>query len=356
MVPQFDLPTFAREIVRLLGDDDARLAMGRAGASIVKREFSFRKYVYDLLMLADASVRRTSVIVPNFNYCRYLAERLDSITKQTITPYEVIVLDDASTDGSVDWLSDNLERICPDAELISNEVRSGSVFAQWLTGIRRARGDYVWIAEADDLAEPEFLAEALRGFDHPNVVMSYCQSKQMAPDGAILCDDYLDYVRDVSATKWTTAYVNDGLDEIVTALSVKNTIPNVSGVVFKRDVLLEVLESMLPELKTYRVAGDWIAYIEMLQRGRIAFSPKPLNLHRRHPSSVTLGSFNSSQLSEIMRVQKMVRTTFKPPACYIEKAHAYAEVLFKQFGLVNSDTPTISHHPELRSFQNHETA
>ena len=356
LVPQFDLPAFAREIMRLLGDNGARLAMGRAGAAIVKREFSFRKYVYDLLALADAPVRRTSVIVPNFNYCRYLAERLDSITKQTVAPYEVIVLDDASTDRSVDWLSDNLERVCPDAELISNKVRSGSVFAQWLAGIRRARGDYVWIAEADDLAEPEFLAEALRGFDQPDVVMSYCQSKQMGPDGAILCDDYLDYVSDLSTTKWTTAYVNDGLDEIVTALSVKNTIPNVSGVIFKRDVLLEVLESMLSELKTYRVAGDWIAYVEMLRRGRIAFSPKPLNLHRRHPSSVTLGSFNSSQLSEIMRVQKMVRTKFKPPACYVEKAHAYAEVLFKQFGLVNPDTPTISHHPQLHSLlQSHET-
>ena len=116
------------------------------------------------------------------------------------------------------------------------------------SGSRRLRVD----RRGHDLAEPDFLAEALRGFDHPNVVMSYCQSKQMAPDGAILCDDYLNYVRDVSATKWTTAYVNDGLDEIVTALSVKNTIPNVSGVVFKREVLLQVLESMLPELKTYR--------------------------------------------------------------------------------------------------------
>jgi hypothetical protein len=57
-----------------------------------------------------------------------------------------------------------------------------------------------------------------------------------------------------------------------------------------------------------------------------------------------------------MRVQKIVRTKFKPPACYIEKAHLYAEVLFKQFGLVNSDTPNISHHPLLRSFQSHETA
>ena len=52
----------------------------------------------------------------------------------------------------------------------------------------------------------------------------------------------------------------------------------------------------------------------------------------------------------------MVRTKYKPPACYIEKAQSYAEALFKQFGLVNSDTPTISHHPELRSFQSHETA
>ena len=166
-----------------------------------------------------------------------------------------------------------------------------------------------------------------------------------------------DYVSDVSKTNWTAAYINDGLTEIVTALSVKNTIPNVSGVVFKRDVLLEVLESMLQDLKTYRVAGDWIAYIEVLRRGRIAFCPKPLNLHRRHPSSVTLGSFNFSQLSEIMRVQKMVRTTFKPPSSYVEKARAYAELLFKQFGLVNPDTPTISHHPQLHSLlQTRETS
>jgi glycosyltransferase involved in cell wall biosynthesis len=347
LVPQFDLPTFAREIVRLLDHNSSRLAIGRA---IVKHEFSFRKYIYDLLLLADARVRRTSVIVPNFNYCRYLAERLDSITKQTVAPYEVIVLDDASNDGSLDWLSNNLEQVCPDAQLINNEVRSGSVFAQWLVGVRRARGDYVWIAEADDLAESEFLAEALRGFDHSNVVMSYCQSKQIGPDGAILCGNYLEYVRDVSATKWTAAYVNDGLDEILTGLSVKNTIPNVSGVIFKRDVLLDVLECMLSELKTYRVAGDWRAYVEILRRGRLAFSPKPLNLHRRHSSSVTLGSFNSSQLSEILRVQKMVQAKFNPPACYVEKARAYAEALFNQFGLVNPDTPTISHHPEFRSF------
>jgi glycosyltransferase involved in cell wall biosynthesis len=345
LVSAFDTSAFARELVLSL----ERVRVGHIDSSIIKRDFSFRKYVYDLLAIAEFPIKRVSVVVPNYNYCRYLAARLESIERQTVSPYEIIVLDDASTDGSSAWLSDHLDLICPTAELVKNERNSGSTFAQWLAGVQRARGDYVWIAEADDLAEPEFLAETLRGFDKPGVVLSYCQSKQMGPDGEILCDDYLEYVRDISPTKWRQEYTNEGLDEIVTALSVKNTIPNVSGVVFKRDILLDALERLLPNLKTFRVAGDWIVYIEMLRRGRIAFSPKALNLHRRHASSVTLGSFDASHLREILLVQQMVRADFSLPASYVRKATSYSETLFKQFGLDSPEAPSISQHQELRS-------
>ena len=146
---------------------------------MIKREFSFRKYVYDLLAVAQIPVKRVSIIVPNYNYCRYLEARLQSLSNQTIAPYEIIVLDDVSTDNSREWLDENLERICPGAESFYNERNSGSAFGQWLAGVRRARGDYVWIAEADDIAEPEFLADVLAKFDEPNVVLSFCQSKQM---------------------------------------------------------------------------------------------------------------------------------------------------------------------------------
>jgi FkbM family methyltransferase len=343
----FDTDAFAQELKRLLRNEIERSAMGRAGSDLVKNEFSFRKYVYDLMTIARIPVKRVSIIVPNYNYCRYLEARLRSISNQTIPPYEVIVIDDASTDKSREWLDENLEKICPGAELFYNEKNSGSAFIQWLSGVRRARGEYVWIAEADDVADPNFLSEVLAKFDDPDVVLSFCQSKQMDSHGQILCNHYLNYVKDISPTKWTEPYVNIGVDEIISALSVKNTIPNVSAVVFKRDVLLPVLEAKLAELMQFRVAGDWITYIEVLRRGNIAFSPRSLNLHRRHMSGITMSSFDFSQLREIMSVQQRVREEFKPPDAIVDLAASYSEKLFEQFGLASTDVRSVRQHPEL---------
>ena len=349
LVPAFDTASFADAVRTLIADGTDRHRTGSAGRALVTREFSFQKYAYDLATLARVPVKRTSVIIPSFNYVQYLEARLGSIAGQTLAPYEVIVLDDASTDGSVEWLHDNVHRICPNAELLVNERNSGSVFRQWLAGVERARGDYIWIAEADDLADPEFLDEVLRAFDDPDVVMSFCQSRQMASDGKILCDSYLDYVADVSSTKWTTSYVNRGVDEILTALSIKNTIPNVSAVVFRREALRAALKAKIQNLHALRVAGDWVTYIEVLQHGKIAFSPRSLNSHRRHSSSVTLSSFNLSQLREIMSVQQMVRDRFPVPELVTRAAEIYAEQLFQQFGLATDQMASIHLHPELTS-------
>jgi hypothetical protein len=187
----------------------------------------------------------------------------------------------------------------------------------------------------------------LRAFDDPEVVMSFCQSRQMASDGTILCDSYIDYVADISSNKWKTSYVNGGVDEILNALSIKNTIPNVSAVVFRRDVLRAALQAKIEHLHALRVAGDWVTYIEVLQHGKISFSPRPLNSHRRHSSSVTLSSFNLSQLREIMSVQQMVRERFPVPESTSRAAEGYAERLFQQFGLATEKMASIRLHPEL---------
>ena len=99
---------------------------------------------------------KVSVIVPNYNYEQYLPERIDSILNQTYTDFELILLDDASTDGSatlIEKYKDNPHV----SHVVINEENSGSPFRQWMKGIVLARGEWVWIAEADDLCEPAFL-------------------------------------------------------------------------------------------------------------------------------------------------------------------------------------------------------
>ncbi len=351
LIPAFDTHAYAEEIINLLEQPELLNAKGAKGRGIIAGEFSFRHYLFDLLNLVGSPVKRISVVVPNYNYARYLSERISSIVQQTYPIYEIIILDDASTDGSVELL----EKILPTQEVdftfIPGESNSGNPFIQWLKGIEQAQGDYIWIAEADDLSSPGFLEEVMKPFSDPQVVLSYCQSKQITSSGDIMCNHYLDYVADISPTKWLTYYTIEGMEEIKSALAIKNTIPNVSAVVFEKKRLLQVLRKNIAEITKYRVAGDWLTYLLVLQEGKISFSPESFNSHRRHQESITLGSFNISQLKEILSVQERARNTFHPVDEIVKKAHAYAQQLYEDFGLADDAAPEFSNNPELDSYR-----
>jgi glycosyltransferase involved in cell wall biosynthesis/GT2 family glycosyltransferase len=324
----------AERIEALLDDETLRSALGAAGRRRMITDFSFRRYAHDILKLLDPTHQRISVVAPNYNYARYLPERLSSIDAQTVAPYELIILDDASKDDSVTVVESLLPILATPAELIVNAVNSGSVFRQWRRGVEKAQGELVWIAEVDDLSDPGFLAEAQRPFiEDSSVVLSFTQSKMIDEKGKVVGPDYLDYVQDVDPARWRQAYVADGLDEIRLALAIKNTIPNVSGVLFRRDALRRVLSEAFDAISSFRIAGDWATYVKLLEQGRIAFSPKALNLHRRHSSSVTISAFDESQLREIMAMQERVRRDHGVDERTHSMADAYVAALAVQFSL-----------------------
>lgn len=349
LVAPFDADAFADAVERLLGDAALAARLGGHGAHRVREEFSFRRYVLDLASWLHLGLLRVSVIVPNYNYAQYLKDRLASIGYQSHPVYEMIVLDDASTDDSVAVIEQTIGRGTVDARVVVNSKNSGSVFKQWQKGVELATGDLVWIAEADDLADPGFLAETAAAFADPAVVMSYCQSRQMSSDGTVLCEHYLDYTADISPEKWTRAYVAEGVDEIRTALAVKNTVPNVSAVVFRRAALVAALDECASRLQQLKVAGDWLVYVSVLNRGRIAFTPAPLNSHRRHQGSVTLANFNLMQLHEIVSMQQEIRRRFATSAEVHRRAAKYAQQLFEQFGLQEGPVRRVEEHPLLAS-------
>jgi len=99
---------------------------------------------------------KVSVIVPNYNHAPYLRQRIESILNQTYQDFEVILLDDCSTDNSRDILN-NYRNQSKVSHCIFNAVNGKSAFQQWQKGVQLAKGEYIWIAESDDWAEPEFL-------------------------------------------------------------------------------------------------------------------------------------------------------------------------------------------------------
>jgi hypothetical protein len=123
-------------------------------------------------------------------------------------------------------------------------------------------------------------------------------------------------------------------------MAVKNTIPNVSAVVFRRDALLQALAGDCEQIAQFRIAGDWLTYLRLLERGSVAFEPAALNKHRRHASGVTLGAHHSPHLREVLRVQKIARERYRVAEAE-QPAWDYADRLYRQFGLSTRDAPTL---------------
>jgi len=216
-----------------------------------------------------------SIIVPNYNHARHLEKRLESIIVQNFQDFELILLDDASTDNSLSILGEYRHHHKVSHFLV-NEINSGSPFRQWKKGIDLAQGKYIWIAESDDWADDRYLEEMICLLEkYPQSVLSYCQSTVRSEDGDFLHEN-LWWTDDLDSSRWRGSFNNSGRDEIENYLSIKNTIPNASAVVFKK----ETLNWIDWESDELNMLGDWLLWIKLLQHGNISYTPECLNHFR----------------------------------------------------------------------------
>lgn len=229
------------------------------------------------------AVPHVSVIVPNYNHARFLAKRMESVLSQTLQDFEVIVLDDASTDDSREVIRAFADD--PRVRVISNQENSGSTFKQWNKGMREARGEYMWIAESDDYADLRLLETLLcRLEEQPNAGMAYCQScivdEHSTPQG-VLEETDMD-LRHLGGDRWLHDYVGSGSDECLRFLLYHNTIANASAVVFRRSLAEKV--GFADE--SFKICGDWLFWAGMMLETDVAFVAQPLNYFRRHGTTV----------------------------------------------------------------------
>lgn len=239
-----------------------------------------------------------SVIVPNYNHARFLGERIDSILGQTFQDFEVILLDDCSTDDSVSVLKAYSQH--PQVRhVIVNERNTGSACKQWDRGIRLAAGEFIWIAESDDLAEPRLL-EVLVGLlrRNPEAVLAYTKSTFIDEHGMPLPDPGVGAMNvDGASCKDFTISAQDML---MRHLRHFNAIPNASAVIFRR---CAALATEMPA--GYRFCGDWLFWARLLARGDVAYTAEPLNYFRCHTNTTrAAGSIQATRqrAAEALRV------------------------------------------------------
>lgn len=215
-----------------------------------------------------------SVIVPNYNHAAFLKQRIDSILRQTYQDFELILLDDCSTDGS----REVMEKYRNDphvSHIVYGESNSGSAFRQWDKGISLATGEWIWVAESDDYAEPTFLERLMSEAAHiPDCVLAYSATFWVDQQGNKL---------------WETPHsdkvnIYSGTDFIRQKLAVCNSIANVSECIFRRDKFRP------PESYRYEkmhLCGDWFFYVLLAEHGAVVEVEEPLSYYRQHNSNIS---------------------------------------------------------------------
>ena len=235
-----------------------------------------------------------SVIVPNYNHKPYLKDRLESIFNQGYQDYEVILLDDCSTDDSEKLLLEYTKH--PKVSICEiNKSNFGSPFRQWKKGIDLAKGDYIWIAESDDFCQASFLETLIKPFSNPKVVLVYCQSKIIDGQGNIVSHDNLKWTNDIDSFRWSADYTSSGIDECAEYLSIKNTIPNASAVLFKKDIM----DKIEWDIDKFKMTGDWMLWVKLLMNGDVAYVSDPLNYFRNSPNNTRI---HNTKRKKIVRI------------------------------------------------------
>lgn len=257
---------------------------------------------------------KVSIIVPNYNHARFLPKRIDSILVQTFQNFELILLDDCSTDDSrsilSEYASDSRDsRI----RLEFNTENSGSPFKQWNKGVRLALGEYVWIAESDDYADPRFLERLVAVLDaDPGNAFVYCRSWQVSPDGRT--GEFIDpELPEAVRRRWAEDYTADGSAECRDYMTLCNTVPNASAVLFRK----AIYEDVGGADETLQLCGDWKLWVSMAMQRRMAYIAEPLNYYRFHDASVrTRSKLSGVWNAEGSQVGRWIRNQIDFPAEY----------------------------------------
>jgi glycosyltransferase involved in cell wall biosynthesis len=232
-----------------------------------------------------------SVIIPNYNHAPFLPERIESVLAQTYPHFEVILLDDCSTDDSRTVL-ERYRQHPRVSQVVINTENSGTTFKQWVRGIELARHEWIWLAESDDWCEPTLLETLVAGIT-PATTIAFCMSV------AIKGNDIL-YVNENKFLYQTLK----GLDFVREKMLRITAISNASQAIFRKEAYYKIDKSFT----TYKFSGDYLFWMLVAQHGEVFIVGKYLNYFRKHDKDVTSPSLkNGMAYREYLRILRTVQ-------------------------------------------------
>lgn len=219
-----------------------------------------------------------SVVVPSYNYARYLDQRIESLINQTYQDFEILVIDDCSTDNSVEVIRKYESH--PKVKLVIREQNGG-----WVTvnnqGVELSSGEFVLFAQCDDDCDPRMIERLVDAMKiNPTAGIAFCRSLLIDEHGQLLGDDF--------AGREGSFRARCARDTLVTGSEMSRfllhscVIPNLSAALIRR----ECFSAIGNFTSSYRVSGDWDWFFKVASQFDFAYVAEPLNRFRQHKTTI----------------------------------------------------------------------
>lgn len=125
-------------------------------------------------------MKLVSVVIPCYNQGKYLSETISSVLASTYNHFEIIIVNDGSTDGSLE-IAEGFQKLYDNIKVVNQTNQGVSVARN--NGIKIASGVYLLLLDGDDLISPDYLEKSIEVLDtNQRVKVVYCQAMKFSGD------------------------------------------------------------------------------------------------------------------------------------------------------------------------------
>lgn len=215
-----------------------------------------------------------TVIMPSFNHLKYIDQAIDSVLQQEGVSIELIVIDDASTDGSQQHLA---ERAARDHFRLIQQAQNRGLNPNVVQAFNESQGEWIAVLASDDYFMPGKLKRQLELVQSNNWDGMYAGAIQLNPDGTQRRLRYQRFLKEIS------------LGKAVHAVSTRDAaLPLSQSGLFSRRIFQETL----PLRNKYKL-DDWTFLIETFRLYRMGFVDEPAFVYRLHDSNTHSDSWGT---------------------------------------------------------------
>lgn len=246
---------------------------------------------------------KISVILTSYNYANYIESAISSILAQTLSDWELLVVDDGSSDNSLEIIKSFCEKDNRIKLFQHENAKNKGLKESILLGVKNATGDWIAFLESDDLLEPENLMQKVQIMEkYPSVKFIFnkvdfideCNSKKI--------NRFVQTQNELSRVTFPKNMFYD--------FGIQNKISTFSCVMIEKEILLRAnFNTPMDEFL------DWWLWIHIAQNNDFYYIDKPLTKWRLHQNSYIKAKkksqFHFTQLKAYLDIYKKNPKNFK---------------------------------------------